>query len=470
MQKIYFIIIVILGSFNTMLQGQDDALKSVLTYGDFITIVKNNHPIAQRARLLRPKGEQIIRSAKGGFDPQLYTYFDQKEFDKKSYFRNLSAGVKVPTNFGAEFKAGYDNNQGIYINNENTVPTAGLVYAGVSMPLLQGLLIDERRATLQQAEIFASMTDIERRKLLNDLVFEGTMAYWEWVAMGNELQTYQQAIELARLRLNGLRITFQQGDKAAIDTLEAFIQLQDRQITYSKAFVKFQKTTLELTNFLWDENGQPLQLQPNVVTPQVSLFKSPKGTIDSLANFIGDLPSVHPDLLLYDLKIKNLDVERRWKKEKLKPKLNINYNFLAEPLGGENGADLSINNFKWGLEFAMPIPMRTARAELQLNDIKRQETLLKRSQKELELSNKALYYNSQIENLKDQIRLSEANIGNYKTLLNAERRKFDMGESSLFVVNSRENKLINAQLKLIELKAKLQTSIIALDWSLGRLE
>ena len=117
MQKIYFIIIVILGSFNTMLQGQDDALKSVLTYGDFITIVKNNHPIAQRARLLRPKGEQIIRSAKGGFDPQLYTYFDQKEFDKKSYFRNLSAGVKVPTNFGAEFKAGYDNNQGIYINN-----------------------------------------------------------------------------------------------------------------------------------------------------------------------------------------------------------------------------------------------------------------------------------------------------------------------------------------------------------------
>jgi outer membrane protein TolC len=470
MQRIYFIIIVIIGLFHTSGQSQDDALSNILTYDDFIKIVKSNHPIAQRAKLLRPKGEQIIRSAKGGFDPQLYTYFDQKEFDKKSYFRNLSAGVKVPTNFGAEFKAGYDNNQGIYLNPENTVPTAGLVYAGVSMPLLQGLLIDERRTTLRQAEIFASMTEIERRKLLNDLVFESTLSYWEWVAMGNELETYQQAIELARLRLNAVKITFQQGDKAAIDTLEAFIQLQDRQITYSKAFVKFQKTTLELTNFLWDENGKPLQLQANVVTPQLSLFKSPKGNIDSLANFIGALPAVHPDLLLYDLKVKNLAVERRWKKEKLKPKLNINYNFLAEPVGGEDAVDLSINNFKWGLEFSMPIPMRTARAELQLNDIKRQETLLKRSQKELELSNKALYYNSQIENLKDQIRLSEGNIGNYETLLNAERQKFDIGESSLFLVNSRENKLINAQLKLIELKAKLETSLVALDWSLGRLE
>jgi outer membrane protein TolC len=86
------------------------------------------------------------------------------------------------------------------------------------------------------------------------------------------------------------------------------------------------------------------------------------------------------------------------------------------------------------------------------------------------LSNKALYYNSQIENLKDQIQLSEGNIGNYETLLNAERQKFDIGESSLFLVNSRENKLINAQLKLIELKAKLETSLVALDWSLGRLE
>ena len=458
--RIYFLGIGLLITIG--LQGQ------TLEYDDFIKMVNENHPIAQRARLLIPKGEQIIRKAKGGFDPQLYTQFNQKEFDKKSYYRNLNAAVKVPTRFGAEFKAGYENNQGIYLNPENTVPSAGLAYAGVSMPLLQGLVIDERRTILQQANIFANMTLIEQRKLINDLTFEASLAYWEWVKAGNELDIQQQAITLAKVRLEGVKITFQQGDKPAMDTLEAFIQWQDRQINWNKSFVVFQKKTLELTNFLWDENQEPMQLQTNVSPPDLFTFLEKNIIMDSFTTSVANLPTVHPDLLLYDLKLKNLEVDRRWKQEKLKPKLSINYNFLVEPLG-ENAADLSVNNFKWGVEFKMPIPMRTARADIQLNAIKIQETQLNRAEKTLSIKNKALYYQVQLERLKEQIRLSESNIDKYKILLNAERQKFDIGESSLFIVNSRENKLIQAQTKLIELKSKYQGTYIALDWALGKL-
>ena len=37
-------------------------------------------------------------------------------------------------------------------------------------------------------------------------------------------------------------------------------------------------------------------------------------------------------------------------------------------------------------------------------------------------------------------------------MLNAEERKFFLGESSLFLVNSRESKLIDAKLKAIEIE------------------
>ena len=81
---------------------------------------------------------------------------------------------------------------------------------------------------------------------------------------------------------------------------------------------------------------------------------------------------------------------------------------------------------------------------------------------ELELSNKRLA----IENKLDQFILNEPNYFNqvgliqenqdaYRVLLDAELRKFDIGESLLFLVNNRELKLIEAQVKTIDTKVDL---------------
>lgn len=441
-----------------------------LTHEDFIQQVRAYHPVMRQAALLLERGEQEIRYAKGAFDPELYTYFDQKSFGGKDYYRNLSAGVKVPTRLGgASFKAGYDRFQGEYVNPETGTPTNGLLYAGVSMPLLQGLLIDERRAALQQADIFASMTLVEQRKMTNDLLNEATNAYWEWATYSNELSVYEEAVVLAKTRLEAIKVTYEQGDKPAIDTLEAFIQWQDRQVKRSQAFVKWQKKSAELALFLWDGNGEPLALAPDVRAPYPASAPVLPLTGDSLELAVNALPLVHPDLLLYDLMLQDLAVQRRWKREKLKPKLEVNYNVLLEPATSEPSADLSPNNFKWGVTFKAPIPMRTARADLQLNAIKQQETELKRDQKAWSLENKARFFYTELQSLRDQIALSENNVDNYSRLLDAERKRFDIGESSLFLVNSRENKLIDAQLKLISLRTQYAATTTALRWSLGQL-
>ena len=59
---------------------------------------------------------------------------------------------------------------------------------------------------------------------------------------------------------------------------------------------------------------------------------------------------------------------------------------------------------------------------------------------------------------------------NNKKLLDAENIKFSMGESSMFLVNSREVKLIEIQQKLVSLKTKFFKSIVANLWAAGLLK
>ncbi|UCE94680.1 MAG: transporter, partial [Flavobacteriaceae bacterium] len=45
-------------------------------------------------------------------------------------------------------------------------------------------------------------------------------------------------------------------------------------------------------------------------------------------------------------------------------------------------------------------------------------------------------------------------VNDYTNLLRSEERKFELGESSLFLVNTRESKLIEAELKAIQVQNK----------------
>ena len=60
--------------------------------------------------------------------------------------------------------------------------------------------------------------------------------------------------------------------------------------------------------------------------------------------------------------------------------------------------------------------------------------------------------------------MAEQNLNNYEKLLKAEEIRFENGESSIFLINSRENKKIDAQEKLINLKAKVIKSYNKLKW------
>jgi outer membrane protein TolC len=68
-----------------------------------------------------------------------------------------------------------------------------------------------------------------------------------------------------------------------------------------------------------------------------------------------------------------------------------------------------------------------------------------------------------------QVLLYQSNVNNLQRLLRAEEEKFSLGESSMFLVNTRETKLLESQQKLAELKSKFFTKLLAVQWASGQI-
>ena len=208
---------------------------TLLTPDAFLAAVADNHPLALAAGLRLDEARFQRMQARGAFDPKFFLDFDNKRYDGSEYYDLFYSGVKIPTWYGLSLEASYERNSGVFQNPENEVPDDGLWGAGLSANLGRGLFIDERRAQLQQARLAQGRAEAERLYLLNDLLYDAGQAYWEWFRAYHALQTYEAAVDLAQFRFRGVRQNAIIGESAAIDTLEAGIQVQNRQLSLADA-------------------------------------------------------------------------------------------------------------------------------------------------------------------------------------------------------------------------------------------
>jgi outer membrane protein TolC len=106
---------------------------------------------------------------------------------------------------------------------------------------------------------------------------------------------------------------------------------------------------------------------------------------------------------------------------------------------------------------------------MELVQIKQQQTSNKLEQKRIEIENKVRGYYNDLENSRNQIQRYQVLLRNLQSLLQAEQRKFEVGESSIFLINSREQKLIETQLKFNKLQGEFAKDLLSVYWSAGRL-
>lgn len=438
---------------NVAVNAQTDDV--ILTYNEYLYSVLSQHPLAKQADLRLDDARAEILGAKGNFDPELSSDWSQKDFDDKLYYRIFSSKLKVPTRLGIDVVAGYENTRGDFLNPENKTDEFGLWNVGIEANLLQGLLIDERRTALRQANIYQNIAENQRQIMLNDIVLSASDAYLEWQKFFAKQNIVDENIEIALTYFTNTRTSFENGEKTAMDTLEAFILAQDAVVMSQSIETKLTKSQQNLENFLW-VNNLPVELQtatrPETLSNPIFEFSE---TLILNTNVIQN-PIIAEKLN----KQAYFEVEQRLKREKLKPKLKAKFNPLLATSQNGITPTYSPADYKWGFDFSMPLLMRSARAGVQQGEIKLQEIALDIQNKSNELQNKIENSRLQQGILNEQIALQTQNTEGYLRLLEGENDKFLFGESSVFLLNKRQEKYVNGRLKLVDLQIKLQKELL----------
>jgi len=443
---------------------------SVLSETDFLNLVRLYHPVAKQANLAVQKAEAGLLASRGVFDPAAAVQSSNKTFDGKNYYYYTNPELKVPTWFGADIKAGLENNGGQFLSSEESASRSS--YIGVEMPLVKGLVIDKRRAAVQQAKIYRQQSEQERLNMLNDLFYDAIGSYWNWAGASQIYNVITRFTNVAAERVKLVRIAVENGDRAAIDSIEANAQLFSFQLMQTEAAIRVQNAAIDLSNYLWTTNGFSYQL-PDNIKPAINLAEGAlKSNFDVLdQNNISNLVNTHPSLQMYNYKLSDLRVEQRLKFQSLLPTVNVKYNWLTKGYDVFKGVNAGLfeNNYKFGLDVKLPLFLREGRGDYRKAKLKIQETQLEQSVKRTALETKVKTTLNEAGNLQAQINITAKAYNSYSRLLAAEETRFRNGESSLFLINTRENKVLETLQKLVDLKTKWYKNQYAIQWSAGLL-
>lgn len=441
----------------------------VLTLENFYQWVISNHPVARQAGLLSEVARQEIRLARGNFDPKAEISYITKNLDNTRYYDKFNAELKFPSLFPVDPAVGVEKNTGAYLNPESYISNTfnfRQLYAGVAIPVGQGLITDARRAALRQAELFKDLTEAEQVSMINKLLLEAAKEYWNWFYHYYHFRLQGRGVEVAREIFNRTRLNAQLGEASAIDTIQAKITLQTRLIDQQEALLGFLNAGVVISTFLWDSLGNPVDLPPNwIPVPEPEMFVV---STDELEELRTQARYNHPDLRKLSVKLLQLDVERRLAAEFLKPRLDLKYFLLNQPFDPEGNMHFSPrDDYKFGLDFSMPLFLRKERAKLAQTKLKITTLEYERILTERQIINnlQATYNNlvttaAVVANQRDMV-------NNFERLLQAELLNLQLGESDLFKINLQLEYLLRTQSKWLKLLADYSKQKAMLYWAAG---
>ena len=226
------------------------------------------------------------------------------------------------------------------------------------------------------------------------------------------------------------------------------------------------KSSNELSSFIWqNDNPSSLNNSYQAIDSLEIYYNKAKSALSENLNLIN---TQNPILSKYNSLQNVLNVDVRLKKEMIKPILNVEYNFLSNSASAMNPV-FSNNNYKWGLNISFPLLFRNSINDYKMAKINSKNNGLEFLNKTNELNFKVNALEQTISILAQQLLNAERTVSYSILLLDAEKLKFENGESSLFMLNTRENKLLETELKLAEYKLKFIKTVLNIIYLNGNL-
>jgi len=442
-----------------------------LTLQTYLNQVKKNHPALSGADLSFYLEQADLKLQRGISDPYLSLNFNEKDYNNSEYYSKNNFKLTIPTALGADIFVGYDQNTGTYLDPELNVPGSGLYQAGLALPIGPELIYNQRMMAIRQAKLNVGMAEQERKIAVNDLLYRAALAYLNW-SLASSIERWQnEAIELANSQFEAVKMAYLGGDRPAIDTVEANLQVQFRTYQLNEAKNNVVGARLLLETFLWDEEGAAITVAETAEPEPMEAYVSKANVLkDSFLIWGQNVSSYHPDLLIRNFKIASYTLDKNQSLSNFFPSAELKYVQLAPGNTFQNNLPISMQDRMVGFSLKYPLLLRQERAKLNMATIKAEREQLALNAKSVELKNRIYASTNDFLLAEIQYQLYVKMADNYSALMDAERTKYAIGESSVFLLNTRENKLFDAQVAATETRAKQIASALKVAREAVRVE
>lgn len=428
--------------------------RELLKLDDVIDSVIASYPLLRSAMFGRNIAQGDLLAASGEFDLKLKADSLNMPLGFYENYRQ-AVGTEQPLFGGGSVFGGYRIGTGNFpvYYGERATKLGGEFKAGATIPLAQNRNIDDRRAGVWRGNWEVQSVEPEIQAQLIAFIQAASIAYWNTVAAGQNVRIAEELLTNATERNDGLRRRVEQGDAPEIELTDNQRLIVSRRTKLIDARRKFQQSTYKLSLFLRDESGQP-----RVIDEARLPREFPRADDPSPRNVDADIQSAitnRPELRALAILREQLNIDLANAQNLCLPQVDAvlvgsqDVGAAADP----KKDDKSPFELEGGLIASVPLQRRKARgksqavegklAQLQAKTQFTQEKIVAEVQSASAALNAAF---QQLEQAHESLELA-------RKMEVAERRKFDLGDSNLLLVNLRE--LSTADAAATEVDARL---------------
>ncbi|HEX5646224.1 MAG TPA: TolC family protein [Nitrospira sp.] len=451
-----------------------------LTISEVLARIELTHPLLRAMGAERSRARAKILKALGAWEPQVknYTQFERyttwnltTSFDIPSQhntgYADSTLQVGHPWGFVVEggLRSGFGDSA---TNNRIAYPpdllgtyrTQHFYYAG-SFHLLRGLVINEENAAFQRAELAVPQAEIAVAQKRQDLYLAGAVQYWDWQVAVKQAEVVKQILAVAEARAVQIEGQAKAGKISPLDVAEVNQEVQRRRAAAIAAQRKVEYEQYKLSLFFW-ENGEPVTPQPEWA-PEFQ-GETPLPTEEEISGFKVEAREARPEVrdLYVQAKINNIDLKLA--KNKLLPTLDLE----GGPTKG--AADWVVGlGYRVGLHTEIPLFQREGRGKVMAAEVGQSQLALKQQYTEQQVGFDVDNWYSAIVRARDRVRAATESYRLAKILEDGERKRFDLGKTSILFVNTRERNAVEAAYQLYRAQADYAVARGGMLWARGAL-
>lgn len=442
------------------------ALARPLVLDDVLRSAERAHPLIVAAAQERPLAEADVQSAEGSFDVAWRTRGVIVPLGGYPSGRVDSMFEKPTTLWGSTLFAGYRWGSDTFAPYDGKLVTNefGEVRAGLLVPVWRNGPIDRRRATIERSELGLAIADATVSQQRLEIARLAAFRYWDWVAAGRRLEAAKQVLELARLRDAQLGARVESGDLPAFEQLDNRRAIVHREQQVVLAERALEQASIELALFHRDEAGRAIRPASE---------RLPRGFPDPAplpTSYAGELETAfarRPELERLRAQRDQTRVEERWADNQRMPAVDL------AVMGSQDLGQGSVKREPFELEagLVIDIPLERNVAEGRLRAARAQRARVDAQERftidriEADVRDAAVALRTAFE----RVGVAKQEVSLAHQLEAGERERFELGDSSLLIVNLREQAALEAEVRAIDALADYHKARAALEAATARL-